>query len=69
LEGLTEEERRAIKVVSMDMWEAYRQAVRKKLSQAKIVADRFHVMKQLNHQIDLMRRSIQRATHHLSAQG
>jgi len=53
----------------MDMWEAYRQAVRKKLSQAKIVADRFHVMKQLNHQIDLMRRSIQRATHHLSAQG
>jgi len=60
LEGLTEEERRAIKVVSMDMWEAYRQAVRKKLSHAKIVADRFHVMKQLNHQIDLMRRSIQR---------
>ncbi len=60
LEGLTEEERRAIKVVSMDMWEAYRQAVRDKLRQAEIVADRFHVMKQLNHQIDLMRRSIQR---------
>ena len=60
LEGLTEEQRRAIKVVSMDMWEAYRQAVRKKLRHAQIVADRFHVMKQLNHQIDLMRRSIQR---------
>lgn len=60
LEGLTEEERRAIKVVSMDMWEAYRQAVRKKLPHAQIVADRFHVMKQLNHQIDLIRRSIQR---------
>jgi transposase len=60
LDALTEEERRAIKVVSMDMWEAYRQAVRKRLSHAKIVADRFHVMKQLNHQIDLMRRSIQR---------
>jgi transposase len=60
LEGLTEEERRAIKVVSMDMWEAYRQAVRKKLRHAKIVADRFHVMKQLNHQMDLMRRSMQR---------
>jgi transposase len=60
LEGLTEGERRAIKVVSMDMWEAYRQAVRKKLPHAQIVADRFHVMKQLNHQIDLMRRSIQR---------
>jgi transposase len=60
LDGLTEEERRAIKVVSMDMWEAYRQAVRKKLPRAQIVADRFHVMKQLNHQIDLIRRSIQR---------
>jgi len=60
LDGLTEEERRVIKVVSMDMWEAYRQAVRKKLPHAQIVADRFHVMKQLNHQIDLMRRSMQR---------
>jgi transposase len=60
LDALTEGERRAIKVVSMDMWEAYRQAVRKRLSHTKIVADRFHVMKQLNHQIDLMRRSIQR---------
>jgi transposase len=60
LDALTEGERRAIQVVSMDMWEAYRQAVRKRLSHAKIVADRFHMMKQLNHQIDLMRRSIQR---------
>jgi len=60
LDGLTEEERRAIKVVSMDMWEAYRQAVLEKLPRAEIVADRFHVMKQLNHQIDLLRRAIQR---------
>ena len=60
LGDLTEEERRAIKVVSMDMWEAYRQAVRTMLPHAQIVADRFHVMKQLNHQIDLIRRSMQR---------
>lgn len=60
LDGLTEEERRAIQVVSMDMWEAYRQVVRKKLRHARIVADRFHVMKQLNHQIGLMRRNMQR---------
>ena len=60
LGNLTGEERRAIKVVSMDMWEAYRQAVRKMLPHAQIVADRFHVMKQLNHQIDLIRRSMQR---------
>ncbi len=60
LDGLTEEERRAIEVVSMDMWEAYRQAVRNKLPHAEIVADRFHVMQQLDHQIDLLRRAIQR---------
>jgi transposase len=60
LGNLTGEEHRAIKVVSMDMWEAYRQAVRKMLPHAQIVADRFHVMKQLNHQIDLIRRSMQR---------
>lgn len=60
LEALTEAERRAIKVVSMDMWEAYRRAVQEMLPHADIVADRFHVMKQLNHQIDLIRRSMQR---------
>ena len=60
LDDLTEEERRAIKVVSMDMWKPYRQAVRNKLSHAEIVADRFHVMKQLNHQIDLLRRALQK---------
>jgi len=40
--------------------EAYRQVVRKMLPHAQIVADRFHVMKRLNHQIDLVRRSMQR---------
>jgi len=60
LESLTEEDSQAIKVVSMDMWDAYRQAVGKRLRHAKIVTDRFHVMKQINHQIDLMRRSMQR---------
>lgn len=60
LSNLNEEERRAIKVVSMDMWNPYRQAVRNKLPHADIVADRFHVMKQLNHQIDLLRRSLQK---------
>lgn len=44
LDSLTEEERRAIQVVSMDMREAYRQAVRNKLPHAEIVADRFHVL-------------------------
>lgn len=60
LGGLSAEERRAIKIVSMDMWGPYRQAVRQKLSHASIVADRFHVMKQLNHQLDLLRRNLRK---------
>jgi transposase len=53
-------ERRAIRVVSIDMREPYRQAVRAELPQAQLVADRFHVMKQLNERLTQMRRSIQR---------
>ena len=60
ISALSVQERNAIKWVSMDMWKPYRQAVRKKLPKARIVADRFHVMKQLNHQIDCLRRSMQR---------
>jgi transposase len=60
LAQLTPKERKAIQVVSMDMWKPYYQAVRAKLPQAKIVADRFHVMKQLNERLTQMRRAIQR---------
>lgn len=60
LEQLSKAEGKAIKVVSMDMWEPYRQAVRRKLPHAQIVADRFHVVKQLNHQLNLLRRKLQR---------
>ena len=42
------------------MWEAYRQAVRTKLPWADIVAERFHVVKQLNRQLDLLRKKVQR---------
>ncbi len=60
LAGLSKQQQRAIKVVSMDMWNPYRYAVRRKLPKAKIVADRFHVVKQLNHQLNLLRRKLQR---------
>ncbi len=60
LQHLSPAERKAIKVVSMDMWHAYRRAVQQQVPHAQIVADRFHVMKQLNHQLDLLRRSLQR---------
>lgn len=53
-------QRTAISVVSMDMWRPYRSFVEQYLPQARIVADRFHVMKQLNDQLSKARRQIQR---------
>ena len=58
---LTEEQRRAIKFVSIDMWAPYAQAARAKLPKAQLTVDRFHVMKQLNERLGQMRRKIQRA--------
>lgn len=60
LSDLSETERKAIRVVSIDMWKPYRSAVRAKLPHADIVADRFHVMKQLNERLTQLRRAIQR---------
>lgn len=44
----------------MDMWRPYRSVVSTYLPHADIVADRFHVMKQLNEQLTKARRQIQR---------
>lgn len=59
LDDLSADERKAIQVVAMDMWDPYRSLVRKKLPQAQIVADRFHVMKNLNDALAKIRRSLQ----------
>ncbi len=59
-DALSKAERKAIRVVSIDMWKPYRSAVRAKLPHADIVADRFHVMKQLNDRLTQLRRAIQR---------
>ena len=59
IDGLTEPQRKAIRFASIDMWAPYRQAIRKKLPHAQIVADRFHVMKQLNERLTQIRRKIQ----------
>jgi len=59
LESLSAEERAEIRVVAMDMWGPYRGVIRSRLSHAKIVADRFHVMKQLNDRIAQIRRALQ----------
>ena len=57
---LSHPQQTAIRVVSMDMWRPYRSFVERHLPQARIVADRFHVMKQLNDQLSKARRQIQR---------
>jgi len=59
LEGLSEIERQAIRLVAMDMWGPYRGVVRSKLPHAQIVADRFHVTKQLNEALGKIRRRLQ----------
>lgn len=59
LDGLREGERTAIRLVAMDMWGPYRGVVKRKLPQAEIVADRFHVMKQLNEALAKIRRNLQ----------
>lgn len=59
LAGLSPADRQAIRVVAMDMWGPYRGVVKAKLPQAEIVADRFHVTKQLNAAIAKIRRTLQ----------
>lgn len=60
LDGLAPEVKKAIRVVNLDMWEPYTLAVKAKLRHARIVVDRFHVMKNLNHCLTVARREIQR---------
>ena len=62
LESLSEAERRAIRLVAMDMWGPYRGVVEAKLPHAEIVADRFHVMEHLNGAIAKIRCNLQAKT-------
>jgi transposase len=55
--SLSETQRQGIEAVAMDMWEPYVQATLAGLPLAaeKIVFDRFHIMKQMNHALDKVR--------------
>jgi transposase len=59
LASLSEVERKAMRLVAMDMWGPYRGVIKAKLPHAEIVADRFHVMKQLNDAVAKIRRNLQ----------
>ena len=60
LRGLSEAERDAIEVVSIDPYEPYRRAIRTELPGARIVADRFHLVRGANTALDSVRRERQR---------
>ncbi|MBL7211583.1 MAG: ISL3 family transposase [Desulfobacteraceae bacterium] len=60
IEALGPQKRKAIRFVSIDMWAPYYQAARSKLPHAKIVVDRFHVMKQLNTRLTQLRTKYQK---------
>lgn len=60
LRGLSEAERGAIEVVSIDPYDPYRQAIRAELPEARIVADRFHLVRGANTALDSVRRERQR---------
>jgi transposase len=49
-----------IKEVSIDLWKPYKKIAQKLMPQAEIVADRFHVMKQVNDELDNQRKLLKR---------
>lgn len=59
-ETWTEEERREVEVVTMDMWDGYFYAALEELPNASISIDRFHVEKNLLEAVSRLRRQIQK---------
>nr|WP_203427749.1 ISL3 family transposase [Rippkaea orientalis] len=60
LEAWGEEVLTKIEEVSIDLWKPYKNIVNKLMPQAEVVADRFHVMKQVNEELDAQRKTLKR---------
>ena len=60
IDALSPQKKKSIRFVSIDMWRPYYQAAQSKLPHAKVVVDRFHVMKQLNTRLTQLRTKYQR---------
>jgi transposase len=60
LRSLPERQREAIEVVSIDPYDAYRQAIHNELTGARIVVDHFHLVRGANTTLDSLRRERQR---------
>ena len=50
------EQRDNVETISMDMWKAYQSSVEEVFTKAKVIHDRFHLIKYLNDAIDKVRR-------------
>jgi len=50
-----------IKEVSIDLWKAYKVLVEELMPNANVIADRFHVMKQVNNELDAQRKAEKKA--------
>lgn len=58
--GWSEEFKKGIKFVAIDLWGPYRSVVESMLPNAKAVADRFHVMQNINKALDKCRKQAKR---------
>jgi transposase len=55
-QSLSEQQRKHVTAVALDIWKAYANAVGEILPQADIVHDRFHISQHLNEAVDKVRR-------------
>ena len=55
--GLVYEILNQIEEVSIDLWKSYQSVVEELLPNEKVVANRFHVMKEINKELDQKRKS------------
>lgn len=53
-------ERDKVEIVSMDMWKPYRRAVQAVLPQARIVVDKFHVVRMANEALEKVRKGLRK---------
>ena len=60
LTGWGKEVLEQIEEVSIDLWLPYKNLVKELMPSAEVVADRFHVMKQINEELDKARKSAKR---------
>lgn len=56
LSGLSNKTRDSIKAVAVDMWKPFKTSIERNLANAKIVYDKFHVMKHLSKAVDTIRK-------------